>query len=434
MKNFCRARLILIGITAMLILVACGGGGGPDNLSQKNPDPCTITPKKYGDVTIPNTYQGIFEIPQATGKLPSHVTRSMDLKDLDAWWSKAASSGCNDKEAYIRNVYVEDLNRMSQLGVQQIWIFNYGPWDDFSKSIWSIAPSDYAIPQNVVDFIVQEASKRGIKVLLSWQMNTSDKVSGWNSLETGEAMSKDTLLKIMASYKKHILEQAQHANTIGLYGLAADLGAFNPQVMRTNPEFREIYISAISDVIDEIKKVFDGKIHYGQYDSIIDERIISKIDEMINVVWLGSELPKEQISVSAFRDSVSNAISWFKQRYDSALGGNYADLPITWTIYGQSTIDFYTQNGYLEDSFCFTPCAQNSVTTDFSIQAVAIEGALEAIASQSHFRTGSVSLTNYWHTDDLNPTPVTGNTAFPNISSSIRNKPAEGIVKSWYSK
>jgi hypothetical protein len=36
---------------------------------------------------------------------------------------------------------------------------------------------------------------------------------------------------------------------------------------------------------------------------------------------------------------------------------------------------------------------------------------------------------DYWETDSLMPF-----TAFPNIATSFRNKPAEGIVKAWFAR
>ena len=60
-----------------------------------------------------------------------------------------------------------------------------------------------------------------------------------------------------------------------------------------------------------------------------------------------------------------------------------------------------------------------------------IEAALEAIAMQDKFTTKSVDFhTSYWHTDTLTP----GSEGFPNISQSIRDKPAENIVKYWFTR
>ena len=312
-------------------------------------------------------------------------------------------------------------------------------WDDFSKPVWSIAESDYIIPTNTLKVIVQEAQKRNIKVFMNWQMNNSDKVSAWNSLDPDamwsyDKLSKENLLKIMNSYKILIASHAKFAQSIGISGIAVDLGVFNPPVLQTNREFREIYVTKMVNIIDDIRAVFKGTLVYGQYDSIIDEKIISKIDRVRVTLWLGGQTPLNQLSVDSFKKDTTRYIEWFYLKYSLALNGKYQNLPIEWLIYAQGTQEFYSTNGYLEDSFCLNPCVQHQLKTDFSIQAIAIEGALQAISAQPFFTSGAVSISNYWHTDDLTPTNINGNTTFPNISSSIRNKPAEAIVKMWYTK
>ena len=79
---------------------------------------------------------------------------------------------------------------------------------------------------------------------------------------------------------------------------------------------------------------------------------------------------------------------------------------------------------------------QYSVPTDFSAQAIFIEGMLRAIDKQPWFETkGTTASTAYWLSDTLIPAEdQTGNVyeGFPNISQSVRGKPAEKIIKAWY--
>ena len=57
---------------------------------------------------------------------------------------------------------------------------------------------------------------------------------------------------------------------------------------------------------------------------------------------------------------------------------------------------------------------------------------MQAISKQTLFKNGGVDVSaSYWHTDELYPEPKRG---FPNISQSIRGKPAEAIVKSWFAR
>ena len=123
-------------------------------------------------------------------------------------------------------------------------------------------------------------------------------------------------------------------------------------------------------------------------------------------------------------------------------GMNPKDIPIIWDFNIQSR-DKAVSQGWVEDGFCITTvngapvdyndplCMQKTYKTDFSVQAIAIEGAFQAIKEQAYFKTYGVNFsTGYWLTDTLTP----GAEGFPNLSQSIRGKPAEKIVKFWYSK
>jgi hypothetical protein len=88
---------------------------------------------------------------------------------------------------------------------------------------------------------------------------------------------------------------------------------------------------------------------------------------------------------------------------------------------------------------------QYDVPTDFSAQAIFIEGLLRAVDKQPWFETkGTTATTAYWLSDTLIPDEnqygsdcgltfgSCGTEGFPNISQSLRGKPAEKIMKAWY--
>jgi hypothetical protein len=112
-------------------------------------------------------------------------------------------------------------------------------------------------------------------------------------------------------------------------------------------------------------------------------------------------------------------------------------IPVFFEIAVQSRDNYWTE-GWVEDGFCVTgklsdgtrsDCIQNYYTTDFSVQAIGIEGAMRAITKQPYFRIGGINFhSSFWHSDTLVPSTE----GFPNISQSIRGKPAEKIVKYWF--
>jgi hypothetical protein len=72
---------------------------------------------------------------------------------------------------------------------------------------------------------------------------------------------------------------------------------------------------------------------------------------------------------------------------------------------------------------------QKNLPTDFSVQAIAYEAMLEAVAQQTYFTTAAVTPASYLYTDVA--LPMNG---MPNISFSWRNKPTESILYQWFKK
>ena len=74
-------------------------------------------------------------------------------------------------------------------------------------------------------------------------------------------------------------------------------------------------------------------------------------------------------------------------------------------------------------------CYQKDLKPDFSIQAIAYEALLESIKEvhNKDMKIEAVDTYGYWFTDVMLP-----KNSQPQIAQSIRNKPAESIVKEWY--
>jgi hypothetical protein len=434
-RNELTIPLVLVGTTAYTnVVITIANVNSVGGESSSGITACTQVNRKLGDVLIPEGYKGNYAEPKPAGKLPTAISRTMSFKDLDAWYSKPKSNTCEDKIQYLSNAYIESLNRVKDLGVDTVWIYNYGYWDDFSKALWSISPLDYAIPKEVMSVISAEAARRNIKVFMSWQMNNSDKVSSWNSLDN-ESLSEEKLTILMNSFKSHMIEVAKFSKSIGIYGLAGDIGSFIPSFLKSDSKKREIYITKTAETIAEVRKNFSGKVAYGQYDSPLDNRVISQIDELHFVIFLSGTHTYSPFSVDLMKMVAGWQIGFAKDAIDKQGASLGYKKPIIWEIYAQSTNDFYLKNGYMEDSFCFDPCGQMKLQTDFSAQAIAVEGAFQAIVQDNFLQTAGVTLTNYWLGDEIIPTQLSGTqTSFPNIASSVRNKPAELIVKYWYEK
>lgn len=190
---------------------------------------------------------------------------------------------------------------------------------------------------------------------------------------------------------------------------------------------------------NEIRTTFSGVITYGQIGiPQYDSRIFNVIDEIhISLAPRLTATENSNISVALLKIKFTEIIDHLHTQLQNST------KPVIWEIAIQSR-DKYFLEGWVEDGFCVVPngngsptdynnplCAQKNYVTDFSIQAIGVEAALQAIASQNKFTTKSVDFHgSYWHTDTVTP----GNEGFPNFSQSIRGKPAESIVKYWFAK
>lgn len=438
-----------VGSSAFML--TCTGAGGASSQTATltvvaAPDPCSVAAHVYGEVTSPAEYSGAFAIPTPAGRLPAHITKAVAFKDYYPGYLPQGGA-CTDRIAHARNLYVETLNRMQADGVQQTYIYNYGRWDDFKKPVWSVNPSDYQIPASEVAFVVSEASKRGIKVVLTWQFTDTDKVGG--SLGMGQPVTAERLSQMLASFHPLIVEQARVGTQIGLSGIYVDWNSFWVPNLQADPALREIWINEMVSIVADIRKVFSGKIYYGSNTFVIDSRIAAVIDQFtisLTVPYNSISVAQNNaLSVDMVRNAFLTSIQNSKADYDQQMTGSKISVPINWVVAVQSKKDYFI-NGWTEDGFCVTsgtnPCIQLTYVTDNSVQAIGTEAALQAITAQTQFTTGTINFdTSYWLTDDVIPVDYGWSSFanvhqydFPNLSQSIRNKPAEGIVRYWFGK
>ena len=395
---------------------------------------CTYVPPTT--ITYPSEYNGSYPIPTPTGRLPSSISRTMNLKDVDVWWERPANSTCTDKNAWRTSVLLATLDRVQKLGVDRIWVYNYAQqWDDFSQPVWTVTESDYALPRSVLQTVVSEAHKRNIKVYYAYQFSSYCDSKGV-CLDPGN-LSPENFSKLLETHKKQIVSDGIFGAQIGLDGIKSELDNFHVKYPSYNStSFREVYVSKVTSTIDELRTVFSGKLTFGQNNLIYDSRIISKVDSLTIPLYFGND--KKTFNVENWKNEISMYISWHQMWIQQEAGISNVSIPINWELYPESSTNYYSNNWI--DNFCMNDaiaqnkCPQNSYTTDFSVQAIAVESAFEALSTQSIFTTGSITINAYAVTDTMVPTNLGGVTVFHNIDGSIRNKPAETIVKYWFGK
>jgi hypothetical protein len=418
-----------------IVLSGCGGGGGGSTgdssqaVSVKST--CTLA---VNSNTVPQSYYGTNSIPTPLSKFDNTILRGIGLKDYHPRFNIA---NCTENE-YSRLLYQKTLDRLQLLNVDYVEVYQYGPVIDFNAITWVADKSSWQIPESELIWFIKEANSRNIKVNIIWQLWPTD--SKGNTINSSYTMSEAEMLKVLRGWHNIIVDLSKFGGTNGLNILTVHWNAFHFPV--TN-KYKESATLEFLSIINDVRQHFNGKLFMGASPVFFDKRIVEKVDGII--------IPLTPSNWSR-NDDINISVSLLKSRYlDNILGKalelsiatglDLKSIPVIWDFNIQSR-DKALSEGWMEDGFCTngsvifnwgnTECTnQMNYVTDFSIQALAIEGAFQAIKEQTLIKTYGINFsTSYWHTDTLVP----GSEGFPNFSQSIRGKPAENVVKHWFSK
>lgn len=423
-----------------IVLAGCGGGGSgtvnDTQLTQSIPakSTCTLT---VNSEPVPQSYYGTNSIPTPLSKFDNSILRGIGLKDYHPVFNV---TGCTQNE-YSRLLYQKTLDRLQLLNVDVVEIYQYGPVVDFNATTWVVDKARRQIPESELIWFIKEANNRNLKVNIIWQLWPVD--SKGNTINSNYTMPEAEMLKVLRGWHDIIVDVAKFGGDNGLNILTVHWNAFYFPI--TN-KYKESATLEFLSIINDVRKHFNGKLFMQALPIFFDKRIVDKVDGIIVPLTPSNWSRNDDINIS---------VSLLKSRYlDNILGTalelsintgmDLKTIPIIWDFNIQSR-DKALSEGWVEDGFCVKEginggpvswgspeCAkQMNYVTDFSIQALAIEGAFQAIKEQKLIKTYGINFsTSYWHTDTLVP----GTEGFPNLSQSIRGKPAENIVKHWYSK
>ena len=395
---------------------------------------CSVQQNNYGDVAYPSEYLGAFPIPMPAGRLPTAVARGISFKDdwphQGSALTPLTGSDCTDLALHRKNIFVETLNRIQQDGANQVWFYN--------ASNWNVSLQKYhtQFTDDDIRSAVDAANKRNIKLFYVVQPIVAY-VKGENGA-TFENVLFDNIsvidMKIfLNAYHSHIVERARFGEQIGLGGIQADCSCW---ITLNDPVLKEMWLVELSSIIDDIRKVFSGTIVVGETMQEINSNIAAKADALGILLWINLD---QTLAAEENRSLTVNLIKakWLEviqQRYSavsSRLNGASVTVPVLWHIQVQSRDDFFVR-GWTEDGYCVSNCIQRTYKTDYSVQAIGVEAVLEAVNTQTYFRNYGVNFhTGFWLDDEMTPR-ASDDTEFPNLSQSIRNKPAENIVKYWF--
>jgi hypothetical protein len=416
-----------------VVLSGCGGGASDSSQAVSVKSTCALT---VNSNTVPQSYYGANSIPAPLSKFDNSILRGIGLKDYHPVFNMP---GCTQNE-YSRLLYQKTLDRLQLLNVDFVEVYQYGPVVDFNASTWVVDKSTWQIPESELIWFIKEANSRNLKVNIIWQLWPVD--SKGNKINPDHTITEAEMLKVLRGWHNIIVDLAKFGGNNGLNILTVHWNAFHFPV---TGRYKESATLEFLSIINDVRKHFNGKLFMGALPIFFDKRIVEQVDGIIVPLtpsnW--SRNDDINISVSLLKSRYLDNILGKALELSIATGLDLKSIPVIWDFNIQSR-DKALSEGWVEDGFCINDngsnifkwgspeCAkQMNYVTDFSIQALAIEGAFQAIKEQKLIKTYGINFsTSYWHTNTLVP----GEEGFPNLSQSIRGKPAENVVKHWYSK
>jgi hypothetical protein len=452
-----------------IFTLACGSASASVTITvnSDNSEGSCVNPHS---AEIYESYLGDYEIPMPQNAFSDDNYKGVGLKDYGVKWiynnykGRGASwiQDCSETQ-YIKLMYRTTLKRLKDHGVNTVSIYNFGYWQDAQADAWLVDHNTKHLDDWVIEYIVEEGEKLGLKLHYIWQFLGQDTNQNWlfdGLLETGYVRVDMPLLKkIMDTHETHMLWEAERLEAIGVGAISADWSAMwlcfhcgidEHHTQEETDELKDYYMERMGGIIDKIKEKFTGKVYVGDGPQWNDKRVFDKVDGMI--LPFGNLLTDDEKATATVDLIEERAMQFIENTHKQwrCLDGqpcwynSSETIPkVIFNFFGQSHASFLS-TGWIEDGFCTagvingitTECVQYEVKTDFSAQAIFTEGLLRAADTQPYFDTlGTTTATGYWLSDTLIPdenqrtNPVEG---FPNMSQSIRGKPAEKIIKYWY--
>lgn len=459
MKNF------LIALSVPFILTGCGGGGDVATSTVALSQPTTYTistdlsavsyPVSFTNstqllttsnpcnlnlpnVTIPKEWMGNFPLPTIkNAPLQRNLVRGVSLKDIMLHDNPGfiLDSGCTGN---LQAELSKTFNRLKALGVEQITI---PQWHWLTKDIsnnWYISKAEDtygSLIDSDLAHLVNVAHSVGIKVIVLNQVQAMiDSPAGTPYIPTQTHVNR---VKWFDAFRPFMTERSSFFQSIGVDGIEVGCGAcIFSDVGDASTSAIELALVNYLNIINDVKSRFNGKLLMYINPLLYSETFRNKID-MIALYSVTGQLTAEQnskLTVESYKTFIQdNLYKTQGMQYWISLG---KPLVIPFEI--QSRANALTEPGYVEETGCTesigsisysSVCIQKQQKPDFSIQAIVFQATLEAINEVSWPAGSIVMPQQYWQTDVMNPY-----TAYPNIASSFRNKPAEQIIKAWYKK
>lgn len=409
-----------------------------------NLDPCNLGLNR---VTYPASWLGQYPLPPVTGApLPASYGRGLILKDVGLapgtnpafimQNAPGAPAGCTGS---LQAELAKTMQRLNTLKADYIEVSQWHWVSARPDGSWYFTPAEEtfgSITDADLAGLVQKAHAQGIKVVMRNQIQAF-----MDDPNVGPAYipphTQANYEKWFAAYDAYITERASYFQQLGID--VWEIGCMSCMYHDGgdgSPAAIAYFISQYNTVLDHMKAIYTGKTLMANNEWLyVTPSFASRLDVIYFLyISLVPSDPLAPLTVADYKAVITQRMQVSSFGQFNPLGKQYM-----FAIGMQSRSNALTLPGYVEESVCtagfgdFNPttdaCIQRETIPDFSLQAIAIEGALEAIKDYSFPVPPIVSVGDYWETDSLMPF-----TAFPQMATSVRNKPAEGILKAWFAR
>ena len=394
-------------------------------------DTCLLT---ASSITYTASYQGTFSLPQVNGSF-ANTNVALSIAPKDDWVNSGGPPNPNLNKGCItshKDAFSSTLLRLKALGATYLTIYSSTRLDDASNPR---ALAGYFISDSDLIWMGQQAANSGMKLRFTmqvdvWDQKGNDVYAAINKLSVDQQQAWAT--NFLGLYKSMMLHEAAVMATLpnSFDAIKLDWGYFDPTLFANN---KALKINALVDLSLAIRNIYNWKQwinHFSVTDfSVPNSNLMSGADLLVSAVDLIEVMPQNARVMT--QDEENNLSAAFIKNFFNIVPNWILSLKkrVIWNIQVQSHRTFFTK-GWIEDC-CVTPNYTGALT-DFSVQAIGVEGMLEMISDKTRnggVLSDSVNISSFWWTDTLS-----AHDGLPNISQSIRNKPAESIVYQWWKK
>lgn len=407
-------------------------------------DPCKLD---LDVVTYPKEWLGRRELPEINGApLKAGYVRGISIKDIMLSDNPAfvldgapgAPKGCKGN---LQDEFIRLVDSLKSLNVEFVQMPQWHWMTKNADGTWRVLRAEDSFgPLRDADLaaFVRLAHAAGIKVMIVNQIQGM--VDTPNSRAYWPPNNRENLEQWYAAFQPFLVERARVYQSMGVDVMETDCSScwvLRSDTGRGTPD-GDLIIAETKRTLANLRAVFSGKIVIFAHPWLADEPELGNAVDYIKFRPYVPSLTQDQsdsITAAAYRDLLdkSGIMSHFVRTH-----ANF-NKPFIVAFSLQSRFNALAKPGYLEESVC-TPgfdtfeidpnnCLQRDTPPDFALQAIFYEAVLEHLNSLSSPVPFVLLPGDYWVTESLMP-----QTAWPNIAESVRNKPAEGVLRAWYAR